>query len=111
MRINKERKSAESPDQAPHGKTRVSRRVLLAAILLTLLAGIAVPSGLLTKVGAAVQDAARRAGVAAPKSPKPARAVRQSKDSQIISESVTNPDGTITAGKIITDLPIQRTTE
>lgn len=111
MRINKERKSAESPDQAPHGKTRVPRRVLLAAMLLTLLAGIAVPSGLLTKVGAAVQDAARRAGVAAPKSPKPARAVRQSKDSQIVSESVTNPDGTITAGKIITDLPIQRTTE
>ena len=50
MKINKERKSAESPDQAPHGKTRVSRRVMLAAILLALSAGIAVPSGLLTKV-------------------------------------------------------------
>ncbi len=107
MKINKERKSAESPDQAPRGNTRVSR-VMLAAMLLALLAGIAVPSGLLTKVSAAMQDAAKRVGVVTPKSPKPAGAVRQSKDSQFVSESVTNPDGTITAGKIITDLPVQR---
>lgn len=110
MKINKERKSAGSPDQAPHGKARVPRRVMLAAILLALAAGVAVPSGLLTRVSAAVQEAARRAGVVATKSPKPARPVRQSKESQFVSESVTNPDGTITAGKITTDLPIERTT-
>jgi hypothetical protein len=110
MRIKKERKSAETPELAPRRKTRVSR-VMLAAIFLALSAGIAIPSGLLTKAGAAVQDAARRTGVIAPKSLKPGKpVVRQSKDSQVISESVTNPDGTITAGKIITDQPIERST-
>ncbi|HJQ71675.1 MAG TPA: C25 family cysteine peptidase [Blastocatellia bacterium] len=111
MRIDKEQKFAESPHRAPHGKTRASR-VMFAAILLTILAGVAVPSGLLTKASAAMQEAARRAGIVAPtKSPKPVRPVRQSKDSQFVSESVTNPDGTITAGKIITDAPIRRSTD
>jgi hypothetical protein len=110
MRIKKESKFAETPEMAPRRKSRVSR-VMLAAIFLALSAGIAVPSGFLTKVGAAVQDAARRTGVIAPKSLKPGKpVVRQSKDSQIVSESVANPDGTITAGKIITDLPIERST-
>jgi hypothetical protein len=105
-------KSAESPEQASRGRTREAR-ILLAAALLALFASVAVPSGLLTKVSAAMQNAKKRSGAAAARSPKavkPAPGVRQSKDSQVISQSVTNPDGTITAGKIITDQPVERTT-
>jgi hypothetical protein len=111
MKIGRKMKSAESTEQASRRRSRETR-VLLAAILLALFASVAVPSGLLTKVSAAMQNAAKRTGAAAAKSPKavkPAPGVRQSKDAQIVSQSVTNPDGTITPGKIITDQPIQRT--
>ena len=110
MKIGRKIKSAESPEQAARGRVR-GMRILLAAALLALLAGVAVPSGLLTKVSAAMQSVKKRTGAAAAKSPKavkPAPGVRQSKDAQVLSQSVTNPDGTITAGKIITDQPIQR---
>ena len=112
MKIGRKIRSSESPEQASRGRVRETR-ILLAAVLLALFASVAVPSGLLTKVSAAMQSSKKRTGAAAAKSPKavkPAPGVRQSKDSQVISQSVTNPDGTITAGKMITDQPVQRTT-
>ena len=112
MKIGRKNKSAESLEQMSRSRTR-KMRILFAAMLLALFASVAVPSGLLTKVSAAMQNGKKRTRTAAARSPKavkPAPGVRQSKDAQVLSQSVTNPDGTITPGKIITDQPIQRTT-
>ncbi len=113
MKIGRKIRSAQSPEQASRGRTRETR-ILLAAVLLALFAGVAVPSGLLAKVSAALQNGKKETGAAAaavktPRAVKPPPGARQTKDSQFVSESVTNPDGTITAGKIITDQPVLRT--
>jgi hypothetical protein len=99
------------PNQPERKRISASRVILLSVCLAVFAAaGAALPAGFLTKASAAMQQAAKRTVTPAAKSAKAAPAPRQSKDSQIISESRLNPDGTITAGQIITDSPIERTT-
>ncbi|HVG18249.1 MAG TPA: hypothetical protein VNI02_04290, partial [Blastocatellia bacterium] len=58
-------------------------------------------------MSAAIQNAAKRTVAPAPKSPK--AAPRQSQPAQVLSESQVNADGSIAAGQLITDKPIERT--
>ncbi|HTG16155.1 MAG TPA: hypothetical protein VK747_12975, partial [Blastocatellia bacterium] len=93
----------------PDRKRISALRVMILSVCLAILAGAALPSGYLTSVSAAIQQAARRTTTPAPRA-KAAPAVRQSKEAQIVSQGKVNPDGSITPGQIITDQPIQRTT-
>ena len=83
---------------------------LLCLVIATLIVVIA--PGALTKGNAAIQQAAKRTNTSPPKSSKPVKpgaTVQQSGDSQTLSISQTNPDGSITAGQIMTVSPVQRT--
>jgi hypothetical protein len=96
-----------SPSLHPESKRlKISGIIILSLCLAVLAAGTALPTGFLANVSAAIQQAAKRNISPVPKSPK---APRQSKSSQIISQGKLNPDGSGTAGKLITDQPIERT--
>jgi hypothetical protein len=107
MRNSNDLNSA-GPSLRPRRKrTSVSRITLVSICLAVLAAGSALPSGYLTKVSAAIQQAAKKAVRPAPKPAKPG--ARQSGEAQVLSQSQTNPDGTITPGLIITDSPVEQT--
>jgi hypothetical protein len=113
MRTSKKLNPTE-PSRQPQCQRISPRRMIMVAACLALLAvGVALPSGFLTRVSAAIQNAAKRTVAPAPKSPKSARrapAIRQSQEAQFVSPSQTNPDGSVIPGKLITDTPIEQTT-
>jgi len=109
MKSNKANQT-ESSIRISHGRARASRILILTLCLAVLGAAAALPSGFAARVSATIQQAAGRVTTPAPK-PKPgARVLRQSKDSQIVSQGKANDDGTIIPDKIISDQPIQQTT-
>ena len=100
----------DSSIRISHGRARASRVLILTLCLAVLGVAAALPSGFAARVSAAIQQAASRVTTPAAK-PKPgARVLRQSKDSQIVSQGKAIEDGTIIPDKIISDQPIQQTT-
>lgn len=95
---------------AENARERALRIVALSTVLAVLAIGAALPSNFLTRVDA--QKAAKRTTAPAARSEKPGGpTTRRSRDAQIISQSQANADGTITAGKVITDEPIEMSTD
>ncbi|MEP7336513.1 MAG: hypothetical protein ABI977_02005, partial [Acidobacteriota bacterium] len=86
--------------------------IRIAAVLFCLVflsAGIFLPSDAQTRTSGTRQKGAIRTRVTAPKPPKSGQPVRQSRDAQVLSESQTNADGSITPGQLLTDAPVART--
>src|SRR5215208_5737287 len=90
-------------------KRATAARIIFISICLALLtAAVALPSGFFASVSAAIQQAAKRTVTP---TVKPPAGVRVSKPAQIVSQGKINLDGSITAGKMVTDAPILRTTD
>ncbi|MGA9772807.1 MAG: C25 family cysteine peptidase [Blastocatellia bacterium] len=106
MKISNDRNRTGPSLEPERKRTKVSAIIILSLCLAVVTAGAALPSGFLANVSAAIQQAAKRVVRPAPKSPK---AARQSKPSEAVSQGKLNPDGSSTAGKIVTDQPIERT--
>src|ERR1044071_512184 len=99
--------SPKTANASPGRKRTGAIRVTLISLCLAAGAfAIGAPSGVMTKVSAAIQQAARRTGIVAPKPGKPAP--RQSQPAQVLSKGQINPDGTITPDQLLTDRPIER---
>ena len=96
---------SDSSIRIMQGRARASRILIISFCLVVMAGAAALPSGLAARVNAAIQQAASRTTTTAPKP----RALRQSKESQIVSEGKVNPDGSIIPDRIITDQPIQQT--
>jgi hypothetical protein len=86
---------------------RSVRLFILPACITLLVVFVVLPSVFFTNVKAAAQQAAKKT-VTGAVAPPPG--VRLSKPAQILSASKLHADGSITAGKMVTDAPIQRTT-
>src|SRR5689334_10186075 len=77
--------------------------------LITLSAGVFLPSDAQTAAGGTQQKRALRTRVSAPKPPNTAQPGHQSRDAQVLAESQTNTDGSITPGLLLTDKPVEQT--
>ena len=92
-------------------KNNRTRLAIFSLALATFAAALSLAPTVVWEVDA--QKAARRT-ITTPRSPKSGKTLlgtRRSRDAQVISVSQTNPDGTITPGKIITDGPLQVRTD
>ena len=110
MRTNSSVSQTHPSSNLPsYKRAKVSRLALLLSCLAVLAVGIVLPSDFFARVSAAVQQTSSRTVTPVAK-PKPgARPVRQSKDSQLVSQGKANDDGTIIPDQIITDQPIEQT--
>ena len=97
----------------PHDPIRpqftLYRIVILFACAVLLAVGVGIPSGMLRRVTA--QNAAKRTTAPPSKGPNSKSRVplRRAGESQVLSQSRTNADGSMVAGQIIAE-PVQRTT-
>jgi peptidase C25-like protein len=98
--------NSSNPSIQPGRKRVIALRIVILSLCLTAAAaGLALPTGFLAKVSAAVQQAAKRTVTPAPK-----KSAAQPKPAQVVSQGKVNPDGSIIPDQIITDHPALRTT-
>src|SRR5258706_3792853 len=100
--INRKKLHPIGRSMQPARKRIRSLRIIIVIVgLVVITVGLALSSGFLTKVSAAIQNAAKRTVTPAPKSPKstkPTPTARQAKEAEVGSQSQTKPDGSITPG-------------